>query len=93
MLNVSEVKKTKAGKVTIGYQLVLAGLATEGRCSASSQEGDREVGVVAGGWQGIPEVCFISFYTVCDIKACFSMGLTSPRFSFMFESLFVNSNN
>lgn len=47
MLNVSEVKKTKAGKVTIGYQLVLAGLATEGRCSASSQEGDHEVGVAS----------------------------------------------
>lgn len=83
MLNVSEVKKMKAGKVTAGYQLVLAGLATEGRCSASSQEGDREVwGGVAGGWQDIPDVCFISFYTLCDIKVCFSMGLTCPHFSY-----------
>ena len=103
MLNVSEIKKNKAGKVTAAYKLVLLNLpqkAVDWRSRDGNGRGrERNLGMVlrnltgkgvAGDVLGSQSLlCFEN----CDIRCVYLHASPVSFFHAMFESLFANFNS
>lgn len=96
VLNVSEIKKNKAGKVTAAYKLVLLNLpqkAVDWRIRDGNGRGrERNLGMVlrnltgrrhrqGSSWRCSGIPEFALFWKLCDIKVCLFTCLTSQFFS------------